>query len=419
MAALRSRCLVVAPAVPSASASAGDRRLVEMCRLLTERATVDLVAVGGDDDPEAVAVLRGLGVDVLRGGGRRAVLRALRRARYDLVLVEFWHVARRYRAMVRRWQPDALFAVDTVDLHFIRQERGAALGTLADTPELSAERAAELAEYEAADGVVFVSASERDVCGSVASLRASWVVPIMVVPSERTARRREPRLVFVGNWWHAPNIDGVRWFVREVWPAVITARPDAELKLVGANVWSEVLELDAVPGVEVIGRVQDLGPVYDAAAIAIAPLRYGAGVKGKVCEALAAGVPVVATPVALEGLVLTRGADVELADDAAGMAPAILALLADETRAEAMGRSGRATILEQCSPAVAARTLDEMLDHAVASSRGRDARPRWRYRATVAEGASWVRRRANGARRRLRRRLPASRRRGRTPPTDS
>jgi sugar transferase (PEP-CTERM/EpsH1 system associated) len=111
-----------------------------------------------------------------------------------------------------------------------------------------------------------------------------------------------PVVVFCGVMNYAPNVEGARWLAREVWPIVRRARPDARLQIVGADPLDSVRALAGVEGVEVTGSVPDVRPYLWNAAVSAAPLLTARGVQNKVLEALAAGLPVVVTPVVAEGL---------------------------------------------------------------------------------------------------------------------
>jgi len=143
------------------------------------------------------------------------------------------------------------------------------------------------------------------------------------------AERRD--LVFVGGFRHPPNVDAVRWFIDDVLPRVRDRLPTIRFHCIGSHATDEILALADRPGVTMHGHVPDITPYMDGARIALAPLRYGAGVKGKVNLSMAHGQPVVATACAVEGMHLRDGQDVLVADDAAAFADAIVRLHEDET----------------------------------------------------------------------------------------
>jgi len=142
-------------------------------------------------------------------------------------------------------------------------------------------------------------------------------------PVETVARRR---LVYVGAMDFHANIDAVRWFTRQAWPAIHQRFPEWRLTLIGSHPAPAVRELAAEPNVEVTGTVPDVAPYYRDALAAIVPLRTGGGTRLKILEAMAAGVPVVSSPQGAEGLAVTPGENIDVVDDESGWLPALTAL---------------------------------------------------------------------------------------------
>jgi glycosyltransferase involved in cell wall biosynthesis len=159
-------------------------------------------------------------------------------------------------------------------------------------------------------------------------------------PRPDLERARE-RLLFLGSLDYGPNVDGLRWFVAEVWPRIRRVRPAAELELVGRDPCDEVRSLVG-PGVLLRGPVAEVGTHLGRAALLVVPLRIGGGTRLKIAEALGAETPVVSTPVGAEGLELLDREHLRLAADAESFAAAVLELLADPAAAAALARRGRA-----------------------------------------------------------------------------
>ncbi len=178
--------------------------------------------------------------------------------------------------------------------------------------------------------------------------RASWP-RIDIVPNGfpeellQVGIEREPgaRLLFVGHLGVPHNVDSAQVLAREVLPAVRARRPDATLRLVGADPAPAVRALHAPPGIVVTGFVPDLATEFAAAHAFVAPLRFAAGVQNKIIESLAAGVPVVTSSIAAAGLGATGERDLWVADDPGAMAERVLDLLGDEAARAALGRRGR------------------------------------------------------------------------------
>lgn len=155
------------------------------------------------------------------------------------------------------------------------------------------------------------------------------------------ARDDRPTCVFVGVLDYAPNVDGIAWFAQEVWPLVRARSPGAVLKIVGRHPVPAVAALGSLPGVEVVGSVPDVRPHLWNARAAVVPLRIARGVQNKVLEAQACGVPVVASPVVMQGLEAEPGRDLLTASSPQEWSAAVLRLFEDDALAEELRRSGR------------------------------------------------------------------------------
>jgi len=167
-------------------------------------------------------------------------------------------------------------------------------------------------------------------------------------------------LLFVGNFNHLPNRDAITWFAEDILPLVRAALPEASLSVVGSNMPPAILEL-ARPGLDIVGWVHDLAPIYDQTRVVVAPLRFGAGIKGKLGEAAMHGVPFVCTEIASEGTYLEDGTNCLIGNDAATFAAKIVELYNDAARWQRLADEGRAAISKQCAPEVAAMAISELL----------------------------------------------------------
>jgi glycosyltransferase involved in cell wall biosynthesis len=149
------------------------------------------------------------------------------------------------------------------------------------------------------------------------------------------------KVIFASAFTRGPNVEGARWFMRQVWPAVIDQVPDAQLLLAG-NGSDDVLAECPAPGVSATGYLADLKMAYSGCAVAIAPLLRGAGLKFKVPQALAYGLPVVATMIAAEGM--PPGCPAIVAEPPEVMAGALIDLLQSPARLREIGEAGRAWV---------------------------------------------------------------------------
>lgn len=169
-------------------------------------------------------------------------------------------------------------------------------------------------------------------------------------------------MMFLGGYRHPPNVDAVLYFVDQVWPLIRRKLPDAEFLVVGSHAPSELLNLDGRDGVRVVGFVEHLAPVFECVRLSVAPIRYGAGIKGKVAMSFAYGVPVVATACAAEGMGLEEGREVIVADVPEAMASAIIELYTHGERWRAMSAAGLEFVRRNYSRQLGLRRVAEILE---------------------------------------------------------
>jgi glycosyltransferase involved in cell wall biosynthesis len=277
-------------------------------------------------------------------------------------------VAPLYFDLIRGHAPDAMLAYDTVDLHFVREERRAALGH--DCAGKAATiREIELGLIRGADVTITVSDEERDtVLFHVPDARIA-IVPVINALAETVAPAAgRAGVLFVGGYEHPPNTDAAVVLVREVMPLVWRELGPVPVKIVGAHPPPEVLEL-AGPEVEVTGWVKDLEPLYQEARVMVAPLRYGAGMKGKVTQSLADGLPVVTTPIGAEGLDAVDGQDMMIATRPEELAERIIQIVRDDELWSSLSAAGQALAARVASPAVMRQRLQDLMGVPVAGDR--------------------------------------------------
>ena len=237
----------------------------------------------------------------------------------------------------------------TVDLNWVREERRARLlGETALLARISELRAIEEGIIRASDATIVVSESERALLAETMPGCLTVHLPLAREPRAPVAKfSQREGIGFIGGFAHAPNGDAVRTFLAESWPLVRTAMPDCTFTIVGADAPAD-LTLDA-PGVRLLGQVPDIAPWFESLRATVAPLRYGAGAKGKVASSLAAGVPCVASPIAAEGMELTETDGVLVAADPAAFAAAITRVCTDEALWNRLSAGAQAYATRQLS----------------------------------------------------------------------
>ncbi len=296
--------------------------------------------------------------------------------RFDVAWLSFHHVARQYVPLLRQFSPGTRVVVDSVDVHWVRELRGAQLTNDAagiDSAEITRQQ--ERSAYSSADLNVAVTDADAEAIRELAPDVPVLVVPnIHPTPSGLVDMSSAKDVIFIGNFNHRPNVDAITWFCNECWPHVRLAQPQATLTIVGTDPPPEVTRL-STDQIEVTGWVPEVEPYLRRARVSIAPLRYGAGMKGKVGEALAAGVPVVSTTIGAEGMGLEHLTHALIADDPVDFARGVVRLMEDDVLAKKLVAAAADLISETAGAGTALNRIAAVLNSV--------APPRWQAEANT------------------------------------
>jgi O-antigen biosynthesis protein len=271
---------------------------------------------------------------------------------FDLLYLHRVSSASKYLALGRHYCPKARVIYSVADLHHVRFDRQA---VAEDRPELAALgkriRMLECVATASADAVITHSQVEADVLRNAVRGANVHVVPwSATVASTAVAFADRTGLAFIGSFTHQPNQDAARWLIAEIMPLVRQHSPAIECLLVGSEMPESLSRLSQA-GIIAVGHVDSLTGIFDRVRLTVAPLNYGAGIKGKVLDSLAAGIPCVCTPVAAEGLELPGALRACVAGDAQGIAQQIRRLHDDAAWNETCRNAGLDYIAASFSPA--------------------------------------------------------------------
>lgn len=362
---MQRRVLVVDAQVPTPDRDSGSLRMLNL--LLILRGLGYHCSFYPDDlrylQPYT-AQLQGLGIEVLHAPYVKTLQEYLQQPHrdYDVVLLSRADCAARHFDTVRRLCPRAQLLFDTVDLHFLREQREAALSGKASLLAAAQQRKTqELALARAADVTLVVSPLELELFRTEApEVNAALLSNIHAVAGRETGFEARRGILFIGNFRHPPNVDAMHWFINEVFPLVSQQDPALTLYVIGGDVPPALLA-KASPHVVFTGFVSDMGALFRQIRLSVAPLRYGAGVKGKINSSMAHGLPVVATTMAAEGMGLVDGENVLIADAPQDFADAILRVYHDAVLWERLSDGGLRNIAECFSFEVAREQLRQIL----------------------------------------------------------
>lgn len=360
------RMLLIDAVTPQPDHDSGSVRIVAIMKLLLEMGYhVTFVPQNLAWNGDYSRALQQMGIEVLHAPPVESIEGWLAENgdSLDLVFASRHYVLAPLLKTIRRACPEATLAFDTVDLHFLREEREAELsGSRRMAEQARRSRKQELMLAQKSDITLVVSEMERVLLGELLP-----DVPVDVLSNVHQVHGRsrgfEQRagLLFVGGFQHVPNVDAAIWLIEEIFPRVRKQLPDVELHLIGSRMPPEIADI-SVPGVRVHGFVPDLDPFLESCRLSVAPLRYGAGVKGKVNQAMSHGLPVIATNCAAEGMFLKHGRDVMIGDSAEDFAAATLQAYTDSELWLRLSNGGLANVEQQFSFEAARTALQRILE---------------------------------------------------------
>lgn len=372
---LAKSVLVVDHHAPRPDRDAGSRAIWALLRALQRMGlAVRFWSLASDDELHYLTTLRRHGIDV-RTGNARVLARWLGEhgAYIDNVVVS--------RPVVAAACIDAIHANTRArvvyyghDIHYLRIGGHARLqGSDALANQARIVREMEERIWREADWVLYPTDEETSVVDAFreaqhgAAAHAA-TIPLFAYDDEPAAVDADPaavaarnEILFVGNYEHAPNEDAALWFAREVWPSVHASHPELQLVLAGPNVTSPMSGL-ADASVQITGQIaeDELERRYGRARVVVAPLRFGAGLKGKVVEAMRHGVPVVTTPVGAQGL--GDATSLVVVDGAAQFSDAVCVAATPGDAWRDASRAGQAYVRGRFSNAAIVGVLERVVD---------------------------------------------------------
>jgi GT2 family glycosyltransferase/SAM-dependent methyltransferase/glycosyltransferase involved in cell wall biosynthesis len=375
--------LVIDHRVPMWDRDAGSLRMMSMMQaLIALGARVTFMPDNLASTQPYTLGLQSMGIEVLYGHIDVKAEMAIIGPELSTAIVCRPHTASRWLDTVREFAPKARVVYDTVDLHWLREARKDATSARTDSfiasngnldpavmwPKAKALRELELAMIRATDTTLVVSERER--------VQVEKDVPgteVLIVPTVHDVEPYVPPfegragILFVGGFEHVPNVDAAIRLVKEVMPSVWSEIGDVRVTIAGPSAPAEVQALMS-PLVDVVGWVEDLSPLFEQSRLLVAPLRFGAGMKGKITHSLAVGLPVVTTSIGAEGIVdsgldgnSAREECLLIADDLRELASQTIRLYQDHELWQRKSQAGQALITERCSTELVTARLSKLL----------------------------------------------------------
>ena len=271
------------------------------------------------------------------------------------------HLNEAYAPLIRKHK-NITWIYDTVDLHYLRLERSLAYepskGVTQKAIDMLKEK--ELGFAREADVTIVVTPQEKDILMKAGARQVKVIPNVHPVKELKDLPAFEARegICFIGSYDHQPNVDAVLWLVREIMPVIWEQQPDMRLILLGNNPPAEVLALKS-DRIGVPGYLHNVSSYFYNSRLFVAPLRYGAGMKGKIGQAMEYGLPIVSTDIGIEGMGLVVDQDVVLANTEETFAAAILELYHNKERWNKIAQHSLHTI-RQYTPENVRKSVEEI-----------------------------------------------------------
>jgi glycosyltransferase involved in cell wall biosynthesis len=293
------------------------------------------------------------------------------RGKYDIVIAEYT-VMGQYLYNNEYLPEDTIRVISCHESYYVARKRSRdfygrfSKTGLVESLRLRGLRKYEFAMYRSTDKVLTLTPEEKQGVLALAPDLDIAVVPHGVDVDTFIPASQEPAenaIMFLGNYPHDPNRDAVIWFLETMWDRIRTAVPDAHFYIVGNKPTPDILAYQDQPGITVTGRVDEVVPWLQKARVFACPIRLGKGFRGKVLEAMAAGLPVVSTPLGAEGLPVEDGSNILLGHDPATFAEQVVRLLKDDNQRRQIGQTGCQLVRDKFSYEAGVQTLESVFQN--------------------------------------------------------
>ncbi|GFE71331.1 glycosyltransferase [Chroococcus sp. FPU101] len=312
--------LIIDSYVPLYDKESGCVRLFEILKIfLNLKYRIIFFPDNGNPEEPYTSTLQQMGIEVLYVTPKQTDLKELlikRLPLIDLIWLCRPELCEKYLDLIRYYSKVPVI-YDTIDLHFLRIKRQQEyLSKDYQNTNWSWEtyQKQEVKFAQASNATLVVTEAEKAILNQLA-VDNVWVIPNVHYPHQYGLKSFEQRfgLLFIGSYNHPPNIDAVIWLCQKIMPIIWQTHPEIKLTLLGSNLKDEVKAL-ASERVLVKGYVEDVEPYFLESRVFVAPLRFGAGMKGKIGQSMSYGMPTVTTTIGVEGMGLKEGYDVLIAD---------------------------------------------------------------------------------------------------------
>ena len=364
------KALIIDWKCPEADKDSGSHRMDAIIRIMVELdIKISFISHAVNQESTYINRLKNLGLLTYLGIDLATKHLAEAGQSYEYVMLVRPDTAEAFLPFIQLYCPTAKLIYDTVDLHYLRMRRALRLLPTDSEAEKNTLMAASKEYYSkeiiiarASDKVVVVSDEEMKFLADEDSNLDIVIIPNIHTIAEHTPGFNERKdLLFIGGFDHQPNKDAMIFFCKEILPKIAKTLEDIIITIVGSNMPDEIAALEG-KHVKAVGYVEDLEPVLANARIFVAPLRYGAGMKGKVGLSMAHGLPVVGTSIAAEGFGLIDGKEMLITDKPSQLAEYTIDLYRNQEQWTKLSMQGKIFIRDNFSPALIKDRIASIFD---------------------------------------------------------
>jgi glycosyltransferase involved in cell wall biosynthesis/SAM-dependent methyltransferase len=355
-----SKALIIDWKCPEIDKDAGSHRMDAIIQIMLElEINISFFSQAVNQEAGYINRLRDLGLSTYLGIDLAAKHLAEVGQHYEYVILSRPDTAEAFLPFIQLYCPKAKLIYDTVDLHYLRMKR--ALRLLPEDSEVEKNSLMKASEHYYAKELIISRSSDKVIVVSDEEMKfladEDATLDIVTIPTIHTIAEDTPGfgaregLLFIGGFDHQPNKDAMIFFCKEIMPKIAETLEDIIMTIVGSNMPDEIFALES-KHVKPVGYVENLDPVLANARIFVAPLRYGAGIKGKVGLSMSHGIPVVGTSIAAEGFGLVDGREMLITDNPNQLAEYTINLYRNQELWTKLSTQGKIFIRDNYSPAV-------------------------------------------------------------------
>ncbi len=352
----KPKVLYISPNLPDFDTSSGGKRATRMIHLLQEQFDVYIFTLGAKPQ-KYIDKLESSGAIVINNFSFRDLKKRIKD--FKAIIFSFYYCYYDYNKFIGLY-PNAKIIVDTVDVHWVREERSIGIWEGLTEEKVAANKKREIEAYRNAD--LLWTVTENDKQYLINEIPEANVKVVSNVHQPITVEYQDPgnnNMLFIGGYNHYPNISAVKMVVREILPKVRQSHPDAKLIIAGANAPDDIKELGNLPGVEFKGFIpeEEMDDLYANTFISVSPVLAGAGIKGKICEAISYMVPVATNTLGNEGVNLVNGESGVISDDSSQMAQGIIELMHRNTSIGDIAKNAQSNLYKLVGPDVVQKRM--------------------------------------------------------------